>query len=63
MEMASASIGGVIVFIIIREVMQAQNTTGWSSLEVSLTQTIIPLLALVMTVFIILGVWTKATPS
>lgn len=59
-ELATAAIGGVIIFVIIKAVMSAQNTTGWSALEVSVTQTIIPLLALVTVVFLIMWVWGKA---
>jgi hypothetical protein len=50
-ELMMMAIGGVVMFVVIKEVMAGQNTTTWSTLEITLFQTIIPLLAAVGVIF------------
>jgi hypothetical protein len=50
-ELMMMAIGGVVMFVVVKEVMGGQNTTLWSTLEITLFQTIIPLLAAVAVIF------------
>ncbi len=54
-----AAIGGVVSFVVIKEIMSGQNTTGWSTLETTLFQTIVPLLAAVGVIFAIFAIFQR----
>lgn len=60
-EMMLAAIGGVITFVIIKEVMAGQNTSNWSSLEITLFNTIVPLLAATGVIFAIFAIFQRMT--
>ena len=56
-----AAIGGVVCFVIIKQIMTGQNTTGWSTLEITLFQTIVPLLSAVGVIFAIFAIFQRMT--
>jgi hypothetical protein len=58
-EFMMAAIGGVISFVIVKTVMATTNVTGWSSLEVTLFSTIVPLLCAVGVIFALFAVFQK----
>ena len=60
-EMMMAAIGGVVCFVIIKQIMTGQNTTGWSTLEITLFQTIVPLLSAVGVIFAIFAIFQRMT--
>jgi len=60
-EMMMASIGGVISFIVVKEVLSGVNSTGWSSLETTLFQTLVPLLMAVGVLFAIFAIFQRMT--
>ena len=45
-----AAIVGVIAFIVVKAVVDAQNQTTWSQLEITLASTILPLVVLILIV-------------
>jgi hypothetical protein len=60
-EMMMAAIGGVVCFVIIKQIMTGQNTVGWSTLEITLFQTIVPLLSAVGVIFAIFAIFQRMT--
>ena len=60
-EMMMAAIGGVVCFVVIKQIMIGQNTTGWSTLEITLFQTIVPLLSAVGVIFAIFAIFQRMT--
>jgi hypothetical protein len=60
-EMMMAAIGGVICFVVIKEIMNGQNHTTWSTLEVTLFETIVPLLAAIGVIFAIFAIFQRMT--
>jgi hypothetical protein len=58
-EMFMAAIGGVVSFICVREVINGQNTTGWSTLEITLFGTLVPLLVAIGVIFGIFAAMKK----
>lgn len=60
-EMMMAAIGGVVCFVVIKEIMSGQNTTTWSTLEITLFTTIVPLLAAIGVIFAIFAIFQRMT--
>jgi hypothetical protein len=60
-EMMMAAIGGVVCFVVIKQIMIGQNTVGWSTLEITLFQTIVPLLSAVGVIFAIFAIFQRMT--
>jgi len=60
-EMMMAAIGGVICFVLIKEIMNGQNTVLWSTLERTLFTTIVPLLAAIGVIFAIFAIFQRMT--
>ena len=60
-EMMMAAIGGVVCFVVVKQIMIGQNTTGWSTLEITLFQTIVPLLSAVGVIFAIFAIFQRMT--
>lgn len=58
-ELMMSSIGGVVTFVVIKEIMDGQNTTSWSTLEVTLFQTIVPLLAAIGVIFAMFAIFQR----
>ena len=59
MELGMAGIGGVVSFIVIRTVIGTVNMTSWTTLEATLFNTIVPLLAAVGVIFVIFVAYQK----
>jgi hypothetical protein len=60
-EMMMAAIGGLICFVVIKEIMIGVNHTTWSTLEVTLFLTIVPLLAAIGVIFAIFAIFQRMT--
>lgn len=58
-ELGIAGIGGVVSFIVIRTVINTVNMTTWSALEITLFNTIVPLLSAVGVIFVIFMAYQK----
>lgn len=52
-------IGAVITFVIIKAVVDAQNQVGWSSLEVIIMSTLVPLGAALAALYVALRMGTS----